>query len=281
MNLKSFTGPGSTPSRRRFWDKAVSAVIASQKLAGRFVTIDEHPGKGTVINVADTSARRGGGGTGACCYDDGTCDDFNASECATSGGHFQGVGTTCDGTDCSHGGGGTSGACCVESSCEIRSPADCFADSGTYQGDNIDCYPNPCDFGACCLEGVCTFGTPEDCSGMGGIYHPGVTCDSNPFLCCTNCFPLFSPFDDGGGNCFTTQNCDGTLSGPVPCDSMWFTLTQHCVGEDVDCLELCNISGPTDPTTCDFTNSCDCCDCCDSCVNGTVNSVSDQAFPCP
>ncbi len=53
MNLKPFTGPGSTPSRRRFWDKVTQAVIASQKVAGRFVTVDEHPGKGTVINVAD------------------------------------------------------------------------------------------------------------------------------------------------------------------------------------------------------------------------------------
>ncbi len=58
MNLETFTGPGSTPSRRRFWDKVTQAVIASQKIAGRFVTVDEHLGKGTVINVADTSARR-------------------------------------------------------------------------------------------------------------------------------------------------------------------------------------------------------------------------------
>ncbi len=61
MNLKPFTGPGSTPSRRRFWDKVTQAVIASQKVAGRHVTVDEHQGMGTVINVADTSARRGGG----------------------------------------------------------------------------------------------------------------------------------------------------------------------------------------------------------------------------
>ncbi len=39
------------------------AVNASQKIAGRFVTVDEHPGKGTLINVADTSARRGSGPT--------------------------------------------------------------------------------------------------------------------------------------------------------------------------------------------------------------------------
>ncbi len=66
MNLEPFTGPGSTPSRRRFWDKVTQTVIASQKVAGRFVTVAEHPGKGTVINVADTSARRRGGGGGVC-----------------------------------------------------------------------------------------------------------------------------------------------------------------------------------------------------------------------
>ncbi len=66
MNLKPFTGPGSTPSRRRFWDNVTKAVIASQKLAGRFVTIDEHPGKGTIVNVADTSARRTHGGVCDC-----------------------------------------------------------------------------------------------------------------------------------------------------------------------------------------------------------------------
>ncbi len=53
MNLAPFTGPGSTPSRRRFWDQVTQAVIASQKVAGRHVSVDEHLGKGTVINVAD------------------------------------------------------------------------------------------------------------------------------------------------------------------------------------------------------------------------------------
>ncbi len=60
MNLAPFKGPGSTPSRRRFWDEVTNAVNASQKVAGRFVTVDEFPGKGSVINVADTSVRRSG-----------------------------------------------------------------------------------------------------------------------------------------------------------------------------------------------------------------------------
>ncbi len=60
--IKPFTGPGSTPSRRRFWDKVTDTVNASRKIAGRYVTVSEHKGKGTLINVADTSARRAVGG---------------------------------------------------------------------------------------------------------------------------------------------------------------------------------------------------------------------------
>ncbi len=56
--MKSFTGPGSTPSRRRFWDQVTAAVNASRKIAGRHVTVSEHEGKGTLVNVDDTSLRR-------------------------------------------------------------------------------------------------------------------------------------------------------------------------------------------------------------------------------
>jgi hypothetical protein len=56
MSLEPFHGPGSTPSRRRFWNEARNAVLALRKKAGRNVTVDEHPGKGSVINV-DESAR--------------------------------------------------------------------------------------------------------------------------------------------------------------------------------------------------------------------------------
>src|SRR6267378_207059 len=60
MNLEPFTGPGSTPARRRFWEAARSAVMASQKIAGRNVTVDEHQGKGSVINVPDRKRDCGG-----------------------------------------------------------------------------------------------------------------------------------------------------------------------------------------------------------------------------
>ncbi len=53
MNLDKFTGSGSTPSRRRFWDKVQKVVMASQKTQGRNASVDEQPGFGTVINFPD------------------------------------------------------------------------------------------------------------------------------------------------------------------------------------------------------------------------------------
>ncbi len=50
VNLHSFRGPGSTPRRRRFWDRVVQAVNASQKIQGENISVDEHQGIGTIIS---------------------------------------------------------------------------------------------------------------------------------------------------------------------------------------------------------------------------------------
>ncbi len=99
--IKPFTGPGSTASRRRFWDQVTDAIESSRKLAGRNVTIDEHPGKGTVINVDDTSARRPPptSTTGACCVGD-ECSITTESACIAKGGTYQGDGSPCDPNPC-------------------------------------------------------------------------------------------------------------------------------------------------------------------------------------
>ncbi len=281
MNLKPFTGPGSTPSRRRFWDKVTQAVIASQKLAGRSVTIDEHQGKGTVINVADTSARRGGGGTGACCKD-GDCSILTAAECSGIGGTFQGAGSTCESADC---GTATSGACCIESSCEIRSPADCALDSGIYQGDGTDCDPNPCGevTGACCVGFDCTTETAADCSDMGGIFNPNLPCDPTP--CCSYCEPrVWQGCVDEEDNCRTgPENCDGCGGEIVPCDEtdFWYTEIEYCITCPGGGLEECNTLS-TNPVTCEETQTCveePCCECPEP-ASGATHQMADQGFPC-
>jgi hypothetical protein len=163
MNLDRFSGAGSTPSRRRFWDKVQEAVMASRKVEGRHVTIDEHPGAGSVINVDDTSTRRPtDGSVGACCYDDGTCDDLIESECTDAGGNWQGPGTTCDDDPppCV-------GVCCEESGCvDDSTPDSCAADGGTWIDFGTTCAddPPPCStppMPPCCgstfdaLDGSC------------------------------------------------------------------------------------------------------------------------------
>ncbi len=98
MNLDKFTGPGSTPSRRKFWDKVQQAVMASQKTQGRNASVDEREGQGTVINFPDQTPSTSG--TGACCFSDGSCSIETAAECESDGGFYLGDGTSCDDCPC-------------------------------------------------------------------------------------------------------------------------------------------------------------------------------------
>jgi len=90
MQLSKFTGPGSTPTRRAFWDKARSEVITAQKIEGKNVSVDERVG-GTVINA--TRER------GADC---GDCVCIDSIEIVTAGSGYRvgealvpGFGTIC------------------------------------------------------------------------------------------------------------------------------------------------------------------------------------------
>lgn len=99
MNLRPFPArTGSTGPRRRFWDDARTIVIASQKIAGKNVSVDEHIGKGTVINVdRDQSAQTA---TGACCVGNVCTPDLTESDCISGGGTYQGDGTDCTDNPC-------------------------------------------------------------------------------------------------------------------------------------------------------------------------------------
>lgn len=95
--------------------------------------------------MASDASRRGGGGggiTGACCYDDGTCDDLTESDCNEAGGNWQGEDTTCDDTGVCVGAccEGEDGTTCVDNS----TPDSCAADGGTWQDFGTTCDPNPC-----------------------------------------------------------------------------------------------------------------------------------------
>ncbi len=278
MNLKPFTGPGSTPSRRRFWDKVTQVVIASQKVPGRFVTTDEHPGKGTVINVADSSTRRGGGGgggVGACCYDDGTCDDLTESDCNDAEGNWQGPGTTCADDPnpclgaCCEGEGGTT---CVPDS----TPDSCADDGGTFQDFGSTCDPNPCIVtGACCPPdgSGCSTLSEEDCAGIGGRFLGG-SCDDVICSVCRDEFAEpctcvgFNPFiNPDNALCYShvETDCDGmvTYSSEVPCDSRFTsgtstnTCCDPCTGSGFNCTSIffCDYTDPDFPVCNAFISS--------------------------
>ncbi len=214
MNLEPFTGPGSTPSRRRFWDKVTQAVIACQKVEGSNVTVAEHQGAGTLINV--NRVRGLEGGPGACCYDDGTCDDLTEADCNDAGGNWQGTGTTCADDPnpcvgaCCEGDGGTT---CVEDS----TPDSCSDDGGTFQDFGSTCEGVDCTMGACCFDTFCDIETESDCTNNGGVYQGGGTnCSSESNPCGAPTGSCCQP--DGTCTIETEENCTGHWTEDGVCD---------------------------------------------------------------
>ncbi len=271
MNLEPFTGQGSTPSRRRLWDKVTQAVIASQKIEGSNVSVQEYQGQGTLISTQDD---RGRAAIGACCVE-GECSQTTESDCE---GVWQGAGVPCDDDLCSSGGNGsdTTGACCVGANCHIYTPTGCANAGGEFQGLNTNCSPNPCGgTGRCCFEdGHCEDLSEEDCTTASGTFLPG-SCDDNECTCCnlTLAEGLFPPFEDEDGNCWTEQTCSGSGFGGemVPCDSLFLDSVGRCCPGPVECARA-----TWNPITCELTGSGDCNDC----VEGTANAVENPYVPC-
>lgn len=88
------------PPRWENWLSAIRAgLLSAQPKPGRHVTTEEYRGKGTVINVADISARRRSRPVGACCVGE-VCSIKTEADCATAGGIYQGDGTDCDPNPC-------------------------------------------------------------------------------------------------------------------------------------------------------------------------------------
>jgi hypothetical protein len=112
------------------------------------------------------------GGSGACCYPDGTCRQVSWG--GVCGGAFlweQGC------SDCQP---PVTGACCgSDGTCAITTRFDC--ESGDWRV-GAACEPNPCpavQLGACCVEGVCALTEEGDCPG-GSWLGPGTFCQPNP-----------------------------------------------------------------------------------------------------
>ncbi len=288
MNLDSFTGPGSTPSRKRFWDKVTALVNASQKRAGRHVSVEEYIAKGTLISVpGDASGlRRPSTSTGACCFDDETCDDLTEAACNDAGGNWQGLGTTCaDDPNPCLGACLCSGFNALDGSCRsfltrtqvltahyetfFSEESFCTSDETFTITDSID--PDTCE-------------TTNDCTGSYTLTTAGGTlsgdpCDSWPGgcgFCQGECYE-FSPVtlslgcDSTDCSCSdTTLTCSQSLSGdcetnPGSCTFEYtLTLSDECIPATGACCDY-------DSLTCSVTTQCECdCDACSYLGDDTV-----------
>lgn len=130
---------------------------------------------------------------GACCLSNGTCQSLSASACATQGGNFLGIGTTCTAGVCNS----TLAPCCFASTggCLTLTPANCVAAGGVAGPAGQSCTGYVCfPIGACCLpNGQCVGGvSPEQCAAQGGVFKGnGTTCTAGlcPEPIGAACFP--------------------------------------------------------------------------------------------
>ena len=82
----------------------------------------------------------GGGGPGACCLPDGTCEVMEAGDCSAAGGFFGGAGTDCATYECPE----IPGACCLDAyttdpTCVITVESCCDYAGGMFMGPGTDC----------------------------------------------------------------------------------------------------------------------------------------------
>lgn len=210
------------PGRWGKWLGSVrEAVLSAQPIAGRHVTCDEHPGKGTVINVERRPGVAGEPPTGACCIGE-DCTITTEAECA---GIWQGPETVCDPNPCL---GEPTGACCIDGVCTITTAGEC---AGTWMGAGTDCDPSPCgtgETGACCYcfwdfisdpcvcnptVPVCSAVTQAECSMFLGIY-------------------------EGDGAFCGDFDCDDILGGTTACRVIY--PAAECCEICGSCNEACN-----------------------------------------
>lgn len=203
--------------------------------------------------------------TGACCFADGSCAQFNPTDCAAAGGTHVGDEVSCTPDPCPA--GPPTGACCAPESeaCVLLEADVCAAGGGTYLGDDTVCVPNPCvqTSGACCLTtGACHQTTAGDCAAAEGVFlGDGSACDPDPCpptgACCFEnslCVVLFAQECAELGGVF--QGAD------VPCEAGFCPTPGACCIADGSCFvvqeEVCEANGgsylgdgaPCDPNPC-------------------------------
>ncbi len=145
------------------------------------------------INPPTNPCQPDGDQVGACCQDDGTCNDTNEGDCPAGIGEWKGPGTSCDDPGICDEGEAT-GACCdpATGDCtDAQTPQQCEFNNGVYRGDGSICTkglcPPPGLVGGCCWQGGCINLTPVQCdpAKLPGANWGFAQCDEGTqFSCC-------------------------------------------------------------------------------------------------
>jgi hypothetical protein len=93
---------------------------------------------------------------GACCMEDGSCEDFMPIECSLAAGTYEGAETSCATFDCPQ----PRGSCCIETTCVENQARDTCEALGTWNGSGSTCDPDPC--GPDCPVAAILEATPAD-----------------------------------------------------------------------------------------------------------------------
>ncbi len=172
-------GLGYSLSGIACYDSDTNGVQSSPDLASRTATVNLDQGE--TVTCVFTNEKD----TGACCFEDGTCEMTYEAECIAGGGGWGGYGRPCEACP-------PAGACCFDDgTCEMTYPPQCQAAGGDWGGHGRPCEACP-PAGACCFDdGTCEMTYPPQCQAAGGDWGGhGRPCEACPpaGACC---------FDDG------------------------------------------------------------------------------------
>lgn len=181
--------------------------------------------------IVPVSPRQGGAPSGqvaggeACCFDDGSCTDTSAANCASQGGDFH------SGLNCLPGGDCpvliVVQACCFDDdSCQNLTQEDCTNMGGEPLPGT--CINDSCPVivleSACCFDDcTCQNTSEEECDDLGGNFLEGLVCIDGgcpiiafPAACCLDegC-ALMTECDcqDAGGTFLPGEDCGGLVAG--------------------------------------------------------------------
>jgi len=210
---------------------------------------------------------------GACCFTDGTaCTEGPQSQCLSTGGIFQGEGTTCAQIQCPE----PIGACCFydgTSQCVVETEAQCATrhdpDNGlfaTWSGPGTTCTDPPgpqCSdqTGACCFpDDSCVTTSFFNCGIAGGTFQ-GVDTDCVNFVCNPQgacCMPDGSCMDDvAEADCIAaggTFQGDGvacsSVSCPQPTGACCLSNGNCIIESEATCLQFPGASWAGPDTSC-------------------------------